>query len=605
MRSPAIVLDNLIKHAGNPNYKFQRLYRNLYNIDFYLDVYNKMHPNEGNMTSGVDGKTIDGMSLERINSLIESLKNYTYKPTPVKRVYIPKAKGGKRPLGIPSMEDKLVQAVVQSILEAIYESKFSDRSHGFRRGKSCHTALIQIKNKFSSAKWFIEGDIKGFFDNIDHHILINILRKHIDDEKFIGLIYKFLKAGYLEDWKFHKTYSGAPQGGIISPILSNIYLNELDKYMEEYKSKFDRGKRRKANPEYSDLTRVKSAKVRDLEKNRHKMNKEEITKRLYDIKEDRDMMDKLKATNPMDKTFRRIQYVRYADDFIISVIGSKEEAENIKVDITNFLKEKLKLELSQEKTLITHHDKFATFLGYNIATEKNAKTVYDKTGHRTYKKGHIVLYVPQEVWVNKLKNLGALNLKTMNGEWQGKSRSNMRNLDDLEIIAIFNAEIRGLYNYYKLAKNVSVLNKFHWIMEQSFLKTLAGKYKTSKQKVFKKYSFEGKIGVKYKTKNGEKIMLFHEKSYKRQDRPNTHYKVDNIEETVKIFGASTSLADRLRAKRCEWCGTENVPLEMHHVRKLKNLKGKAKWEKHMIARKRKTLAMCIPCHKKLHSGRLD
>ncbi|MCM2978679.1 group II intron reverse transcriptase/maturase [Priestia aryabhattai] len=605
MRSPAIVLDNLIKHAGNPNYQFQRLYRNLYNVDFYLDAYNKIYANEGNMTSGVDGKTIDGMSLERINSLIESLKNHTYKPTPVKRVYIPKAKGGKRPLGIPSIEDKLVQGIIKSILEAIYESKFSDRSHGFRKERSCHTALIQIKKTFNSAKWFIEGDIKGFFDNIDHQILINILRKHINDEKFIVLIQKFLKAGYLEDWKFHKTYSGTPQGGIISPILSNIYLNEFDKYMEEYKSKFDKGEKRKADREYSKLGSRKSARVKALEKNRYKMTKEEITKRLDGIREVREMMDQLTPTDPMDKAFRRLQYVRYADDFIISVIGSKEEAGNIKADITNFLKEKLNLELSQEKTLITHHDKFARFLGYDIATEKREKVLYLENGFRTFKKGHIVLYVPKEVWVNKLKNLGALNLKSMTGEWQGKSRSNMRNLDDLEIISIFNAEIRGLYNYYKLAKNVSVLNKFHWIMEQSFLKTLAGKYKTSKQKAFKKYSFEGEIGVKYKTKTGEKIMLFHEKSYKRQGTPNTYYKVDNIEETVKIFGASTSLAERLRAKKCEWCGTENVPLEMHHVRKLKNLKGKAKWEKHMIARKRKTLAMCIPCHKKLHSGRLD
>ncbi len=250
MRSPKVVLDNLAKQTTHSNYKFKRLYRNLYNIEFYLIAYARIYSKEGNMTKGVDGQTIDGMSLERIENLIKKLKDFSYQPKSSKRVYIPKKNGSKRPLGIPSFEDKLIQEVVRMILESIYEGNFSDKSHGFRPNRSCHTALTQVKNRFTGVKWFIEGDIKGFFDNIDHHILIGILKRKIDDEHFINLIWKFLRAGYIEEWSFHKTYSGTPQGGIISPILSNIYLNELDNFMEEYKRNFDKGKGRKRLKEY-------------------------------------------------------------------------------------------------------------------------------------------------------------------------------------------------------------------------------------------------------------------------------------------------------------------------------------------------------------------
>ena len=208
MRSPNTVLDSLTKQSTRENYKFERIYRNLYNVEFYLMAYAKIYAKEGNMTQGVDGQTIDGMSLERIERLIESLKDCSYQPKPSKRVYTPKKNGGKRPLGIPSFEDKLVQEVVRNLLEAMYEKTFSIHSHGFRPEKSCHTALMQVKDRFTGAKWFVEGDIKGFFDNIDHHKLIELLKRRINDGKFIDLIWKFLKAGFLEDWQYHKTYSG-------------------------------------------------------------------------------------------------------------------------------------------------------------------------------------------------------------------------------------------------------------------------------------------------------------------------------------------------------------------------------------------------------------
>lgn len=253
MQNSEIVLYNLPKHASKEHYRYDRLYRNLFNKDSYYKAYTKIYKNKGSATKGIDAETADGFGEEKICSLIEQMKDETYQPKPVRRTYIPKSNGKTRPLVIPSFTDKLVQEICRMLFEVIYEQKFPEYSHGFREAHSCHTALINIKNTFRGINWFIEGDIKGYFDNIDHHILISILRKRISDERFIRLMWKFLKVGYVENWKFKNTYSGTPQGGIISPILANIYLNEFDNYIiDELKQEFDIGepKKRKRNTEY-------------------------------------------------------------------------------------------------------------------------------------------------------------------------------------------------------------------------------------------------------------------------------------------------------------------------------------------------------------------
>lgn len=215
MRNPIIVLKNLQEKSCIKGYLFERLYRNLYNPEFYLLAYKNIYANAGSMTEGTDGLTMDGMSTDRINKIIENLKNYSYQPNPARRVYIEKKNSNKkRPLGILSADDKLVQEVVRMIFESIYEPTFSKQSHGFRPNKSCHSALKQVENTFTAVRWFVEGDIKACFDSFDHHVLINLLRKRIKDEYFIGLIWKFLKAGYMEQWEYNKTHSGTPQGGL-------------------------------------------------------------------------------------------------------------------------------------------------------------------------------------------------------------------------------------------------------------------------------------------------------------------------------------------------------------------------------------------------------
>lgn len=395
MRSPENVLESLKSKACNKSYKYERLYRNLYNPQFYLLAYQRIQAKPGNMTAGTDGKTIDGMGMARINALIEKMRDFSYQPNPARRTYIPKSNGKMRPLGIPSFDDKLTQEVVRLILESIYEPTFSDYSHGFRINRSCHTALKYVQKYFTGTKWFVEGDIKGCFDNVDHHVLIAILRKRIADEHFIGLLWKFLKAGYMEDWNYHNTYSGTPQGSIISPILANIYMNELDSYMAEYAEKFNCGNRRKINPAFKKKLDVCRGKEQRLKRNLSKMSEEEKEGLSAEIRELRRSLKSMPYSDQMDDSYKRLCYIRYADDFLIGVIGSKEDAEQIKQDVGCFIRDKLHLEMSEEKTLITHGHDAAKFLGYEVTIAKGEHNKKTKTGAtRRVNNGKVLLYVP-------------------------------------------------------------------------------------------------------------------------------------------------------------------------------------------------------------------
>jgi group II intron reverse transcriptase/maturase len=607
MRSPRVVLSTLASKSTCANYKFERLYRNLYNIEFFLEAYDNIYAKQGNMTKGTDGLTIDDMTIKRIESLISSLKDQSYQPKPARRIYIPKKNGDRRPLGIPSFNDKLIQEVVGMILESIYDPSFSKSSHGFRKNHSCHSALYQIKKQFTGVKWFVEGDIKGFFDNIDHHTLVNILRKRIADEKFIDLIWKFLKAGYVENWTFHQTYSGTPQGGIVSPILANIYLNEFDQYMQQYKEQFDVGKKHTRNIEYRKVERRLYKTRKKFKEQYDDMIDEERVQIAKSIKKLQMELFSIPYNEPLDEKYKRIQYVRYADDFLIGIIGSKQDALKVKEDITKFLRDSLKLELSQDKTLITNSRDKARFLGYNVAVTRgsNFRKKADGSSQRLHNL-KCELYMPHEAWEKKLwdKKIMVLNEKTK--EWKPIHRPQLIRNDDLEILESYNAEIRGLYNYYKLAVNVHALNMFSYMMEFSMYKTYANKYRTTVQKVILKYNVNGEFGVRYKTKDGQKIRFFFNEGFKRQEfNPYEHNPKLDVEYYSILPSFRTSLIDRLLAEKCEWCGKKNVPMHIHHVRKLNDLEGKKRWEKRMISRKRKTLALCVQCHRDLHLGKLD
>ena len=605
MRNPERVLNSLSEHSKCSDYKFERLYRVLFNSDLFLLAYNNIQSRPGNMTEGSDGKTIDGMSLKRIENLIGALKDESYQPKPARRTYIPKKNGKMRPLGIPSFDDKLVQEVLRMILGAIYEGSFENSSHGFRPKHSCHTALIQVQKNFTAAKWFIEGDIEGFFDNIDHDVLIEILKERIADNRFIRLIRKLLKAGYAEDWVFHRTYSGTPQGGIISPILANIYLDKLDKYMKEYAQRFDRGIERKVNPDYKSISGQIWWLGTKLRKTENEETRSELIKAIKQLQKSR---LHLPSVDEMDEGFRRIKYVRYADDFIIGVIGSKTDCVAIKEDITKFLGEKLKLTLSADKTLITHGNDKAKFLGYEIYVRPfSEQTVRgEKSGKLIKAFGKkVVLEVPMSVMRDKLLYYEAMKIQSLEGKerWKSTSRTKMMHLDDLEILDGYNREIRGFANYYSIANNSSHLNSFKFIMQYSMYRTFAKKYSTSVRKIIARYRVDKDFAVFYEDKKGNrKKRVFFNGSFKRKT---TALKSDCDEIANTIFNTTvTSLMQRLKAGACELCGAEGE-IEIHHVRKLKDLQGKKPWEIQMIGRQRKTMAVCIPCHNKIHDGKID
>ena len=594
MKKSERVLKALSDHSQSSDYKYERLYRYLFSEEMFAVAYQRIYAKQGNMTPGTDGKTIDEMSLERIERLIVSLKDESYQPHPARRVYIPKKNGKKRPLGIPSFEDKLVQEVVRLLLEAIYEGHFEGTSHGFRPHRSCHTALGMIQKSFAGAKWFIEGDIKGFFDNIDHNVLISILRERISDERFLRLIRKFLNAGYVEDWKYNKTYSGTPQGGIISPILANIYLDKFDKYIKEYAAKFRKGDRRSVNPEYWRLNNKKNRLKQKLQKTSDEQMRKSY---LYEIAQLSKQMLSTPHKDAMDADFRRLQYVRYADDFLISVIGSKSECETIKADITQFMRDRLKLELSDEKTLITHAQDKAKFLGYEIFIRKSDAVKRNKDGvlKRDFN-GAVVLSLNSAVIQKKLTEYNAMEVRNIDGKdiWWSKPRRFMTPMKPEDILAQYNTEIRGLYNYYSLAMNVSKeCASFAFIMKMSMFKTLGWKLNTSARKVRQKYQKDKDFVIPYNDAKGkQKYRVFYNEGFKKR---NAQFDVDYDKLPQTMYVPYPSLVERLKDGRCELCGKEGKVV-MHHVRNLTKLKGCNEWEKLMLKRHRKTLVVCEDCN---------
>jgi len=339
MQEAEVVL-GVLRERGRNGLPLTQLYRQMFNKNLYLAAYGNIYSNQGSMTPGACGGTADGMSEAQIDEVIDLMRFERYRFAPARRVYIPKKNGRLRPLGIPSWRDKLVGEVVRLLLEAIYEPSFSSRSHGFRKGRGCHTALRQVRDTWTGTVWFIEGDISDCYGSVDHEILMQILEERIGDQRFLRLIRGMLRAGYMEDWQYHDTLSGCPQGGVVSPVLSNIYLNKLDEFVErDLIPQYTRGDRRRPNPEYQTARwRLKAAQQRGDRAQARKL---------------RQQMRTLPSVDPMDPGYRRLFYCRYADDHLLGFIGPKAEAEQIKAELACFLRESLALELNPDKTLIT------------------------------------------------------------------------------------------------------------------------------------------------------------------------------------------------------------------------------------------------------------
>ena len=484
MKPTMKILARLQKNSTkNKDEIFTKLFRYLLRPDIYFTAYRNLYANSGAGTRGINDDTADGFGEEKIQKIIESLKSESYRPNPVRRTYIQKKNSKKcRPLGIPTFSDKLVQEALRMILEAIYEPIFLDESHGFRPSRSCHTALKTIKRQFIGARWFVEGDIKGCFDNIDHEILIKILRNKVRDARIIKLIYRFLKAGYLEDWQYHKTYSGKPQGGILSPLIANIYLHEIDKFVMKLKEDFDKPSENKITPEY----REKHNELKRISGRLKKVSGEERTQLLEEYRIKRKKLMTIPCTAQTDK---KLRYIRYADDFLIAVKGSKEDCKAIKQQLSEFISGQLNMELSEEKTLITHSSECAGFLGYDIRVRRS-QAIKRGGNHHVKKRtlnGSVELLVPLNDKIHKFIFSKKIAVQKNDGTLFPVHRKYLINSTDLEIVTIYNAELRGICNYYSLAANFSKLNYFAYLMEYSCLKTIASRHKSSISKVIGKY----------------------------------------------------------------------------------------------------------------------
>jgi group II intron reverse transcriptase/maturase len=583
---------SIIRERGQRGLPLERLYRQLYNPDLYLKAYGKLYANKGAMTPGVTSETVDGMSLAKIDRIIEALRQERYRWTPVRRTYIPKGNGKQRTLGMPTWSDKLLQEVIRLLLEAYYEPQFSDHSHGFRPRRGCHTALQEILHHWRGVKWFVEGDIRACFDRLDHNILLNTLRESIHDNRFIRLMENLLKAGYLEEWTYHTTYSGTPQGGVISPILSNLVLDKLDKFVEQTLiPAYTRGRRRKTYPPYVALTKAASQarKAGDLE-----------TARQYNKQ-----AQMIPSRDPNDPNFRRLWYCRYADDWLLGFAGPKTEAEDIKRRLAVFLRDELKLELSEEKTLVTHaRDDTARFLGYEVHT-LHADDKHDHRGQRCIN-GSPGLRVPADV-------IQAHCAKYMRS---GKPIHLMQRVSDsaYSIVAQYQAEYRGVVQYYRLAYNLHRMSQLKWVMETSLARTLAKKFKTTKKKIFRRFKtlHQNEHGI-YKVlevtadRGPDKTPLV--ARFGGVTLRWNRWAVINDTKSKPIWSKRSEVVERLLAQKCELCGVEDN-IEVHHIRKLADLerKGQAnkpEWARVMAARRRKTLVVCQSCHNGIHYGRYD
>jgi group II intron reverse transcriptase/maturase len=584
MQNAETVLD-VLRERGRKGLPCEELYRQMFNKELYLKAYGRIYANHGAMTPGATSETADGMSEEKIDAIIEAMRHERYRFSPAQRKYIPKRNGKLRPLGLPTWSDKLVGEVVRLLLEAYYEPTFSGHSHGFRPGKGCHTALREMQRTWTGTVWFIEGDVSDCFGQLDLSIMLKILAEKIHDNRFLRLIANMLKAGYLEDWKYHETLSGSPQGGVVSPILSNIYLHKLDAYVETVLiPQCTRGKHRRGNPEYRRRT--------------HQMT---LARRRGDretVRALRRETRQLPSVDPQDPGYRRLRYSRYADDHILGFTGPKAEAEAIKDQLATFLRDELALELNPDKTLITHaRTRAARYLGYEIIVQHSDIKI---TNGRRTANGTIALRVPLDV----------IKAKRAPYRQHGKPwhRPALQNLDDYDIIQTYGAEYRGIVGYYMLAIDVWRFNELEWYAKTSMLKTLAAKHQSSVSKMASKYA------AKIQTPHG--LRTCYEARIQRGSKPDLVARFGGIPlvrnmDTVlsdRVPGRPPTprkeLIHRLLTRRCELCGDPGTVV-VHQVRKLTSLgvpgPGQPAWAKKMARMRRKTLVVCASCHDLIHA----
>jgi len=557
----------------------QNVYQIVYDVEVLKASYNKLKSRPASMTPGVDDKNLTSLSITEkyFDDLSNKLRMEQYRPAPVKRVLIPKSGNKTRPLGIPSIEDRIVQRSLLYLLEAVFEKTFSDRSHGFRPKKGAHTACKNIR-QWKGVSWLIEGDIVSYFDTIDHKKLMELVGKKIHDQQVIDLLWKFLRAGVVTDGNYRRTVMGVPQGAVISPILSNIYLHELDTYVENLKEKFDTKKTSEPNPAYREAKSLL----------RSKKGKEK--------KEGYKQLRKLKSTI---RVGMKLYYARYADDWLIGVWGRREDAVKVKNKIEIFLREKLVLEMSLEKTKITHAgNEKAFFLGYDIYSPTPKESRFEKGEINNVKKraSHVSIYIDAPYYRIKKRLVEEKILEEKNGKWLINAVPHWVNYNHAEILYRYNWIIKGYLNYYSHVNNLHIFHKIiNFILVHSCALTLGRKLKLrSRKKVFKKFG-------KKLTDPKSNLTLDIPPNYQSNTKD---YRINQKNDPVKILEWSVRTQHLLEGP-CVGCG-ETRNIEIHHVKKLANIKrNKGGIHRIMATLGRKQVPVCAKCHKDIHTGKYD
>lgn len=593
-------LETLQKLNSDRTWVNKDLYRMLYKEDLFVVAYERIKSRPSSMCPGTDGETLDGTSLGTIRRLIEELRDETFRFNPVRRKESPKANGKSRTLGIPAVRDRLVQEVMKMILEAVYESPegpfFLDTSHGFRPKRSCHTALREFRRKWSGVNWIIEGDVKACFDQIDHRILTDLLRKKIHDERFISLVWKFLRAGKMEELCGPRLDSlvGTPQGGVVSPILANVYLHELDSKVEEIRLREERGgSRKRRNPEYHRLVKLRAKLIRKGD---------------TPLSTIRDLEREIRQTPsivPNDPDFIKVKYIRYADGWIIGVSGPKTMAEGIGEEIETFLRERLRLTLNPDKSRITHAKKELTrFLGCDVGIGRGTKVAraqkVTQRGKRITKRvagWQPTILAPVSDIVERLharQFCDANGFPTHKGAYIA--------LDPDQIVRLYSGINRGIQNYYRFVDNFSAVQRIQYILQYSCAKTLAAKYRLSLKQIFAKYGPGLTIHAESADGRGRTVSFYLNRDWTR--KPDA-FQLNN--ETIDRVNWFYQVRSRSRLGwPCAICGTED-DVEMHHLKHIRKVgTKKPAGFAHIMARlNRKQIPVCRVCHSAIHAGRYD